>query len=221
VTERVDVGPAPYAWLLALPGFSELRVPTRFWMLGVLCMGVAAGLSSFASAPTESKRRLTAFALVAVALLVDGWMHSIPMAQPPALWPVVEPQGRVRFWSCRWGPTGTRPRPFDRSRTVGPSTTAPGLRTATLRTPARRAHGSRPGHAARGSHFRIVDVVIDRVNDPDGEWTRRHELTWRQAVAGAAARTAYRVPAANPPEEMGPNDSIVRVDLSMTTTRLA
>jgi hypothetical protein len=39
------LSPAPYRWLMALPGFAELRVPVRFWMLGALCLSVAAGLA--------------------------------------------------------------------------------------------------------------------------------------------------------------------------------
>ena len=29
---------APYAWLFVLPGIDGVRVPARFWMLGVLCL---------------------------------------------------------------------------------------------------------------------------------------------------------------------------------------
>ena len=36
---------APYSWLMALPGFDSVRVPARFWMLGILCLSAAGGLA--------------------------------------------------------------------------------------------------------------------------------------------------------------------------------
>jgi hypothetical protein len=215
VTDRVMVGPAPYAWLLALPGFNELRVPTRFWMLGVMCLGIAAGLSFVRIVPKESKRRLAASALVAVALVADGWMYSIPMADPPAVWPVVEAAGVTRpILELPLGPewdTAATFRSISHRRPVynGASGYEPQHYAPLLAGLAAHDPDMLPAIATLGS----FDVVIDRVNDPDGEWTRYVTSSpGVTVIASAARRTAYRVPAANPPQEMGPAIPIVRVE---------
>ncbi len=43
--DRIHVGRMPFRWLMYLPGFDSVRVPTRFWMLAILCLAIAAGLS--------------------------------------------------------------------------------------------------------------------------------------------------------------------------------
>ena len=35
----------PYSWLTWLPGFGGLRVPTRMYMLAILCLAIAAGIA--------------------------------------------------------------------------------------------------------------------------------------------------------------------------------
>lgn len=215
VTERVMVGPAPYAWLLSLPGFNELRVPTRFWMLGVMCLGVAAGLSFVRIVPGGSKRRPAAFTLVAIALLVDGWMYSIPMAEPPALWPVVEAAGVSRpILELPLGPdwdTAATFRSIAHRRPLWngasgyePQHYAPLLAGLTAQD---------PGMLRAIASFGAFDVVIDSVNDPDGTWARYVSSSpGVTVVATAAGRTAYRVPASDAPEDMGPAIPIARVE---------
>jgi hypothetical protein len=36
---------APYAWLMLIPGVDGVRVPARFWVLGTLCLSIAAALA--------------------------------------------------------------------------------------------------------------------------------------------------------------------------------
>src|SRR5262249_24423305 len=83
----------PYSWLLALPGFDEVRVVSRFWMVGVLCLSVAAGLRFDTLMPGVASRRRLGFVVAALCVLVDGWMPGMRMAQPPALW-AIEPPDR-------------------------------------------------------------------------------------------------------------------------------
>jgi hypothetical protein len=73
---------APYYWLMQLPGGSALRVPARFAMLFVLCLGQAAALGLTRLAP----RRLgvPAVALLALVVLADGWVPRFPVAEVPA-----------------------------------------------------------------------------------------------------------------------------------------
>ena len=74
----------PYRWLLAIPGIQGLRVPARFWMLGIAALSVGAGLTA---ATLASRVRVRAARIagpaVAIALLVEGWM-TIPAVAAPA-----------------------------------------------------------------------------------------------------------------------------------------
>lgn len=82
---------APYAWLMALPGFDEsLRAPARFGMLAALTLSVAAGLAwaRLRAGLPASRARWIAGALAAL-VVVEGWSgpsaaHEVP---PPVSWP--------------------------------------------------------------------------------------------------------------------------------------
>ena len=58
VGQHVILDPAPYRWLMIVPGFDQLRVPTRFWMIGILCLSAAAGLSFVKVAPAGAARAM-------------------------------------------------------------------------------------------------------------------------------------------------------------------
>jgi hypothetical protein len=83
----------PYAWLLNIPGFLELRVPARFAMLMVLCVAIAAALAySRLTKGAFQNGRATRFqalltGVVTIALLADGWMKAMPLERPPDPWP--------------------------------------------------------------------------------------------------------------------------------------
>ena len=85
----------PYTWLAALPGFSGLRVPTRFFMLAALCLAVAAGLSFAAIERRFPRRRAWLAVVVFAGLAVDGMISGMPLGVPPSLLPIPEPGGRV------------------------------------------------------------------------------------------------------------------------------
>jgi hypothetical protein len=87
--------PAPYGWLMMLPGFNELRVPTQLKMIHVLCLAVAAGLAYRAIRPTPAHIARLALTIGAIAILLDGWTSRAEMATAPASWPLVEPPGRT------------------------------------------------------------------------------------------------------------------------------
>jgi len=77
---------APYAWLLEVPGFSNVRVPARFAMLGLLCLAVAAAIA-FARLRERVQPRAGA-ALVVVVLgiaLADAWARVPLVNLPPGL----------------------------------------------------------------------------------------------------------------------------------------
>jgi hypothetical protein len=80
----------PYSWLLWLPGFNGLRVPSRFAMLGTLCLAMTASLAVahlstltiFADREAARWRRLAGL-LVVVGLLADGMTRPVPVVTPP------------------------------------------------------------------------------------------------------------------------------------------
>jgi len=75
---------APYRWLMALPGGDALRVPARFGMLAMLCLGQAAAL--VLARFTSGRPRPFLVAFLAVGVVVDGWLPHLPVATvPPAV----------------------------------------------------------------------------------------------------------------------------------------
>lgn len=85
----------PYTFLATLPGFSGLRVPTRFFMLAVLCLAVAAGLSFAAIERRFPRRRGWLAVLVFAGLAVDGAIAGMPLGVPPSQLSIPEPGARV------------------------------------------------------------------------------------------------------------------------------
>ncbi len=76
----------PYGWLLSLPGFNGLRVPSRFAMIGTLCLAMAASLAVAQLSKSGLFRghwRLLAGATVLAGLIVDGITLPIPLIFPP------------------------------------------------------------------------------------------------------------------------------------------
>jgi hypothetical protein len=82
---------APYAWLLELPGFSNVRVPARFALLAVLSLAIAAAIAFARIRTLLPERTRTAAALLVVAgACADGWMHGLVLADLPPRSPVLE-----------------------------------------------------------------------------------------------------------------------------------
>ena len=62
--------PAPYGWLMGLPGFDELRVPTQIKMVYLLCLSVAGGLSLAALRPSRPGPARVLLGVVVAGLLL-------------------------------------------------------------------------------------------------------------------------------------------------------
>ncbi len=73
----------PYTLLTFLPGFSGLRVPSRFALLAVLCLSVAAALAFQRLAPSRRIYRWVFAAIVLAGLSADGWMRPITLVPAP------------------------------------------------------------------------------------------------------------------------------------------
>ncbi|HKE82147.1 MAG TPA: discoidin domain-containing protein [Vicinamibacterales bacterium] len=83
--------PGPFAWLLALPGASGLRVPARFWLMTTLCLAIIAGITLPEIIRGRSRRVQRALiALATIGLLADGWTSGIPAVAAPAPVPGAE-----------------------------------------------------------------------------------------------------------------------------------
>lgn len=90
VGTRTVLDHAPYGWLLALPGFSGLRVPTRFWMLGAMCLATAAAVALDRLAPAAARWRAVLVTLASAGILADGWIGEMPTGRAPEHWTRVE-----------------------------------------------------------------------------------------------------------------------------------
>jgi hypothetical protein len=216
LSDSATLAPAPYAWLVALPGFNELRVPSRFWMLGVLCLGVAAGVSFARTVSAQSNRRRAAFALVASAVLMDGWMYSIPMAQPPILWPEAEPASvALPILELPIGPDWDTAATFRSIAHRRPVFNGASGYEPQHYQPLRAGLDARdPATLAAIATFGSYDIVVNGDDDPDHSWQKYAAAApGATLVAQAGPRATYRVPAIEQPDEMEPQLRIARVDV--------
>lgn len=71
---------APYGWLMRLPGFDGLRVPARFWMMALICLGVLAAL---AVNRLSGRTRRIVVTVAAVGVLLDGWPAAFSVRAEP------------------------------------------------------------------------------------------------------------------------------------------
>jgi hypothetical protein len=71
---------APYGWLMRLPGFDGLRVPARFWMMALVCLGVLAAL---AINRLRGRTRTVVVAAAAIGLVLDGWPAEFSVRAEP------------------------------------------------------------------------------------------------------------------------------------------
>ncbi len=70
---------APYWWLMQLPGLDSVRVPARFGLLMIVALTQVFGLAyARLFAP-----RMRTLVLVSMAVLVEGWIPTLPLASLP------------------------------------------------------------------------------------------------------------------------------------------
>jgi hypothetical protein len=73
----------PYELLMALPGFSSLRVPARFWMMSVLCFAIVGALVFDRLTGKRSLFRRAAMAVMVLVVISDAWLVAFPIVPPP------------------------------------------------------------------------------------------------------------------------------------------
>lgn len=203
----VLLDPTPYRWLMRMPGFSGLRVPARFWMMGTMCLGVAAGLAFARLVPASTRWRSLACVLVVCGVLADGWLRAMPMGQVPESWPIVEPPGRAAaVIELPLGPDFDAAATFrslvHRRRTVnGVSGYDPPAYTLLQQGLKARDTGMLRALATFGP----IDVVVDGAHDPDGTLALYATATVPGATqfASDGVRTAYALPKLPPVESPG------------------
>ena len=173
VHDAVILDPSPYRWLMLLPGFDQVRVPSRFWMLGVLTLSASAGVA-FASltARVRPHTRRALFVVCAVGVLADGWLTAMPTAEVPPVWaslragtaPILElPLGPDWDGAATYRTTVHHRRVVNGVSGYDPPFYAP------LQVGLREQH---PDALRALASLGTFDVVINPVNDPDQAWTR-------------------------------------------------
>ncbi len=212
---RVILDSAPYGWLMILPGFDGLRVPTRFWTIGSLCLAVAAALGFARLQPQRSAVRLAVAALLSVAIVAEGWLREMPIAAGPDLWPVVEPAESNRAvlelpLGPEWDAAATFRAAHHRRRVInGVSGYDPphyGLLQIGL-------NAQDPSVLLSLASLGPLDIVVNRAADEDGRWTRYVSgITGAERTYDDGVRMTYRMPdLADPAAAIGPAWAIASV----------
>jgi hypothetical protein len=197
----VILEPMPYWYLMALPGFDSVRVPTRFWMLGVLCLAVAAGIGFGRYGPKRAGLRRAAFVVACAGILLDGWTRGIGMPEAPAQWPRVEPRGRTEaVLELPLGPSWDAAATFRAMRHRRPVVNGVSGYDPPHYAPLQdglNAHD--PSVLVALSSFGALDIVVNGEEDPDGAWARYAASVAGEPVAADGTRRLYRLPSTPSP----------------------
>jgi hypothetical protein len=195
--DRVVLESAPYRWLLVLPGFEGLRVPTRFWMIGAMCLAAAAALGLDRLAPASRRGRAALVALASAAVLADGWMPEMPMGRAPEHWSRVERRDTQHaLIELPLGPeydaAATYRAVRHRRRVVNGVS---GYDPPHYEWLQRGLNARDPGALLALTAFGPLDVVVDGAADDDGSLARYvAAIPGAEETAGDGVRTAYRLP---------------------------
>jgi hypothetical protein len=194
--EAVILEPMPYRWLMYLPGFDSVRVPNRFWMLGVLCLAMAAALAYARYGPRRPRTRQTVFAVAVAGLVLDCWTTGLPMPDAPVQWAKAERRDRVE--SVIELPLGP---PYDAAATY-----------RALRHRRRVVNGVSgydppfyaplqdglnsfdPSALVAMSAFGPIEVVVNGDSDPEGAWARYAASVAGEPILTDGTRRVYRLP---------------------------
>ncbi len=76
----------PYAWLMRLPVFGLIRVPSRFGLPAMLALATTGALAFDRLRLSSSARRTFGVAIM-IAIVADGWMWPVALPALPEVWP--------------------------------------------------------------------------------------------------------------------------------------
>ena len=214
---RVVMESAPYGWLMALPGFDGLRVPTRFWMLGTLCLAVAAALGLDRLLPRSRFLTVAVIPILSAGVLADGWAGAMPMARAPERWTVEHRETERPLIELPLGPE------FDAAATY--RAVGHGRRVVNgvsgydppHYAPLQRGLDARePDALLAFTHFGPLDIILDTSTDEGVALVPYLEsLPGMVSAGGDAARRLYHLPAApTPPAASGEQLAVQRVRAS-------
>lgn len=208
----------PYRALMMLPGFDQVRVPSRFWMMGVLCLSVAAGIGYAAVVRGQRSVRYMLCGVVSALIFAEGWLISIPTAAVPSTWtsidgghldlPLLElPLGPQWDHAATFRATAHRRRVMNGVSGFDPPhypALAAGLRA--------RDPEMLTALASLGAY----EVSIEHASDSTGRWQQYVSgISGATRVADDGTRVLFRIPAsAQRPPEVGEAQPIASVRAS-------
>ena len=185
---------APYSWLLYMPGMDGVRVPARFWMLGVFCLGVTAALGTRVLLYRWPRAARVLPAVIVAGLLVDAWPNELPMAPRPSDRPNrVEADLRL---DLPLGPDFDTVALFRAASHGRPLINGYSGYFAPHYTSMRRL--LREGNASvieRLSEYGALEIVVDHELDTDGSWSKfAAALPMARRVYADETSSTYFVP---------------------------
>jgi hypothetical protein len=75
---------APYLWLYEIaPGFSEFRVPARFWMIALAALSGLSALGTVELMRIGRRLSVPIIAALGLAIVAEGWMSRMPLVAVP------------------------------------------------------------------------------------------------------------------------------------------
>ncbi len=194
---RVILDSAPYGWLMILPGFDGLRVPTRFWTLGTFFLAVAAALGFAQLQPRRRSVQVGVAALLGAAVIADGWLREMPIAKSPELWAEAEPADSSRALlelplGPEWDAAATFRAAHHRRRVINGVSGYDPPHYALLQLGLNAQDSSvLPALATLGP----LDVVVNRATDENGTWARYVEgVPGAERIHDDGVRMTYRLP---------------------------
>ena len=185
---------APYSWLLYIPGMDGVRVPARFWMLGVLCLAVTAALATRVLVQRWPRAARALPAVVVAGILVDGFPTELPMAPRPEERPA-RTAAELRL-DLPLGPDFDTVALFRATAHGQPLLNGySGYFAPHYWSMRRLLADGEIGVVDRLSEYGAIEVVVDHALDSDGRWRRFVErLPTAQRVYSDARYTALFVP---------------------------
>ena len=200
-----------------VPGFDGLRVPARIWMMGALCLSVAAACAFAWLVPHAGRIRVLAAAVVCAAITAEGWPARVPTATAPGLWAPEVTAGAAH---------AIVELPFRHRRATSAMFRAIGHRRPVVNG----ASGYDPPHYAMLQDavrdrdpaafdaltaFGPLDVLVDGWDDPNGDVAGFVAAYPGATLLGRDGKASwFRLPAKTTPAAAGSPLPIVAVDAS-------